>query len=100
MGLRVELDDLPAAPQGVHTKVVGDREQPRLEAIVRVESLEAVVGAQKRLLHEIFDGDLTPRIGIYDAAYQSLVAAYQLLVRTKVSRERACDELVVVQLLA
>src|SRR5918998_5703109 len=100
VGLWVELDDLPAAPQGVNTKIVGDREQPRLEAVVRVESLEAVVGAQKRLLHEIFDGDLTPRIGIYDSAHQSLVTAYQLLVRTQVSRERACNELVVVQLLS
>src|SRR5215217_7465120 len=93
MGLWVELDDLPAAPQGVNAEVVGDRQQPRLEAIVRVESLQAVVGAQKRLLNKVLDRDLTASIGIYDASYQPLVG-------TQVSRERACNELFVVQLLA
>src|SRR5215217_2020885 len=78
MGLWVELDDLPAAPQGVNAEVVGDREQPRLEAVVRVESLQAVVGAQKRLLNKVLDGDLTPRVGIYNASDQPLVSAYKL----------------------
>ena len=81
-------------------EVVGDGEQPRLEAVVGVESLQAVVGAQKRLLHEVFDGDLTPRIRIDDAPDQPLVTAHQLLVRTQISRERAGDELLVVQVRA
>src|SRR5918995_1199959 len=56
--LRVELDHLPAASQGVHAQVVGDGEQPGLETVVRVEGLQAVVGTQEGLLYQILDGDL------------------------------------------
>src|SRR3712207_7122682 len=39
-----------------YAEVVGDGEQPGLEAVVGVKGLEAVVGAQERLLYEILDG--------------------------------------------
>src|SRR5215210_9150611 len=98
--LGVELDHLPAAPQGVDTQVVGYGEQPGLEAVVGIEGLEAVVGAQEGLLHQVLDGDLAPRIWIEDAAHEPLVAADELLVGADVAAQGTGDQLVVLERLA
>src|SRR3712207_4400625 len=83
-----------------YAEVVGDGEQPGLESVVGVEGLEAVVGAQERLLYKILDGDLTPRIWVEDAADEPLVAANQLLVGAYVAVQGSRDKVIVVQRLA
>src|SRR5919107_198624 len=95
MQLRVELDHVPATAQGVDAEVVGDSQEPGLEAVLRVEGLQAVIGAQEGLLYKIFHGGIAAGVGVDNPPHQPLVAADQLLVRSKVALFGALDQLVV-----
>ena len=75
----------------VHGGVVGDLEQPRAEARVAAEALQAVEGAKERVLCHVL-GVRRPHDARGDAHHHVSVTVHQLLEGPEVTAEAVVDE--------